>query len=164
MTLIAMILVIATTVTAISAQQERGRRTGRQMGFNIDRLTETLELTDAQTAQIQQMHYEIQKSEIDLKSSMEKNRLEIHNMVANNEIVDSEILNLAANNSEIMSEMKTNKIQLWLDVYKILNADQQLQWTKHFRRMGGERERAREGRARQQRIRQHNPDIQERNQ
>ena len=161
-TLIATILVIAATVTAISAQQGRGRGTGRQMGFNIDRLTQELELTDAQATQIQKMHYEIQKSEIDLKSSKEKNRLEIHNMMANNEIVDSEILNLAANNSEIISDMKTNKIQLWLDVYKILNADQQVKWTKHFQRMGSSRERARDGRGRQQRMREHNTENLER--
>jgi Spy/CpxP family protein refolding chaperone len=160
--LITVILLICAMVTSISAQQGRGRGAGRQMGFNIDRLTQELELTDAQAAQIQQMHYEIQKADIDLKSSMEKNRLEIHNMVANNEIVDSEILNLASNNSNLMSAMKTNKIQLWLDIYKILNAEQQVKWTKHFQRMGNGRDRAGDGRMRKERFREQDPDKQER--
>lgn len=161
-TLLTTILVIAATITTISAQQGRARGAGGQMGFNIDRLIKTLELTEAQAAQIQQIHYEIKKSEIDLKSSMEKNRLEIHNMMAKNEIVDSEILNLTSNNSDIMAEMKTNKIQMWLDVYKILNADQQVKWTKHFQRMGGDRNRAREGRMRHYKFREQDPDRQDR--
>lgn len=160
-TQIATILLIAFAVTAASAQPERTMGPREQKGFNIDRLTKALELTEAQAAQVQQMHYENQKSEIDLRSSLEKNRLEIHNMVASNNIVDSELLNMTAQNSDIMSEIKINKTKLWLEVYNILDATQQIKWAKSFQRMGAEG-RDRDGRMKQQRIREHNPDIQDR--
>jgi Spy/CpxP family protein refolding chaperone len=158
--LITLILITATAVTI--AAQGRGPGDRHNRGFNIDRLTKALDLTDEQAGQIQQLNYESEKAAIDLKSTLEKNRLEMHNMVASNNISESEILNLASKSSEIQSELKTNKIKLWLDVYKILNPEQQKQWTKHFQRMG-ERVKNRPDRMKQKRIREHAPEFQDMN-
>jgi Spy/CpxP family protein refolding chaperone len=157
-TLIITLILISATAATIVAQQGRGPMDRHRMGFNIDRLAKVLELTDEQANQIRQLHYESEKAAIDLKSSLKKNRLEIDNMIAGNNIVDSEILNLVSKSSEIQSELKTNKIRLWLDVYKILNPEQQKMWVKHFQGMG-ERVGPRSDRMRQK-MREHAPEFQ----
>ncbi len=160
--LIITLILITATASIVTAQQGRGPVERHRMGFDADRLTKALELTDEQAEQIQQLHYESEKAAIDLKSALDKNRLEINNMVASNNIVESEILNLVSNSSEIQSELKTNKIKLWLDVYQLLNPDQQKKWTKHFQRMG-ERVKHRTERIKHKRMRDHAPEIQEMN-
>ena len=161
-TLVITLLVIAATAAITVAQPGRGPGERHKMGFNIDRLTKALDLTDEQAKQIQQLHYESEKAAIDLKSSLQKNKLELKNMIASNNIAESKILSLVSNNSEIQSELKTNKIRLWLDVYKILNPEQQEKWTKHFQGMG-ERKGPRSDRMRPEKMREHAPEFKDMN-
>jgi Spy/CpxP family protein refolding chaperone len=156
-TLILTILSIAFVTISTSAQPGRKRGADRAPGFNIERLTQALGLTEEQATQIQQMHYENAKAEIELRSSLKLNRLELKNMVATNNIVESEILGITEKNSELTSTLKKNKIQLWLDIYKVLNPEQQKKWTKHFQNMG-ERFRERADRMRKERIREDRPE------
>ena len=71
------LILITATASILTAQQGRGPGERHRMGFDIDRLTKALELTDEQAEQIQQLHYESEKAAIDLKSALDKNRLEI---------------------------------------------------------------------------------------
>ena len=50
--LIAAVMITLITISSVTAQPGRNKRPDRPKGFNIDRLTKALELTDAQAAQI----------------------------------------------------------------------------------------------------------------
>lgn len=112
------------------------------------KVIEDLKLTDEQLTKFNDIRYAHQKQMIDLKAEIQKNRLEAKKMMADNNINSDKLLKLTEANNNLRSQIHISKVNMWLDIYKILNKDQQEIWTKHFANMGerfGERMHNRNG-------------------
>ena len=72
---------------------------------------------------------------IDLRSQIQKNRLEIKKMIADNNIDDAKIKSLTHENSELQTKIKDSAIDTWLKINKLLTPEQQKIWTKAFANM-----------------------------
>ena len=112
----------------------RPNKNKRHSGFGIERVQEELKLTEDQTKQFNDFRYNHQKDVVDLKSEIEKNRIEINKMMSDNEVNAEELLGLVNANSEIQSKIKVSKTNFWLNVHNILNTEQKQKWTKMFNR------------------------------
>ncbi|MBU1100058.1 MAG: periplasmic heavy metal sensor [Bacteroidetes bacterium] len=99
-------------------------------------LKEKLNLTDSQESQMKDLRYEHQKQILDLRSDLEKNKLEIKHMMATNKIDENLLKGLTKKSSDLRGEINQLRVDHWLKVYNILDADQQEIWTKSFDRMG----------------------------
>ena len=128
------ILFVAITImiafTSISAQRFEG------IGYRDSALKEKLNLNDEQAAKFSDIHYKHQQSMIDIKSEIEKNRLEIKKMMIDNKVDTDNLKNLVQKNSALKNKIDESRTAMWIDIYNILNKDQKEIWTKHFVRMG----------------------------
>lgn len=95
-----------------------------------------LNLNDAQEKQLNDFRFEHQEKVIDLKAEMQKNKLEIKKMMTANEVDEKKLRDLTKANSNVREKIHSSKVDMWLNIYKILNKDQQEEWTEHFARMG----------------------------
>jgi len=112
------------------------------------KVMEDLKLTDEQQTKFNDIRYAHQKQMIDLRAEIQKNSLEAKKMMADNNINSDKLLKLTENNNNLRSKIHTSKVNMWLDIYKILSNEQQEIWTKHFANMGerfGERRHNRNG-------------------
>lgn len=105
-------------------------------GFSELRIQKILNLTDEQSGKFNDIKYNHQLSVVDIQSEMQKNRIEVKKMMADNKIDDDKLLQLTNANIELQGKVKTSKTQMWLDVYNVLNDDQKEIWTKTFNRIG----------------------------
>lgn len=100
------------------------------------KVIEDLKLTDEQQTKFNDIRYAHQKQMIDVRAEIQKNRLEVKKMMDDNNINSDKLLKLTDANNNLRSKIHTSKINMWLDVYKVLNKEQQEIWTKHFANMG----------------------------
>jgi Spy/CpxP family protein refolding chaperone len=98
-------------------------------------IKDDLNLTEEQEQQMNTLRYEHQKIVLDKKNEIEKNRLEIRNMMVTNNINPDLLKSLIKKNSDIQAELKQIKIEHWLDVYNLLDDTQKEIWVEHFERM-----------------------------
>ncbi len=116
--------------TAMQAQPFNGK------GNPDGKCMEDLNLNDAQEKQFNDFRFEHQQKVIDLRAEMQKNKLEIKKMMTANEVDEKKLRDLTKANSQIGEKIHSSKVDMWFNIYKILNKDQQEEWTKHFARMG----------------------------
>lgn len=95
-----------------------------------------LNLTPEQEKQFRDITIENQKKIIDLRSQIQKNRLELQKMIGENKIDEKKLIELTDANSKLQGEIKSLGIKRWIAIYKILNDDQKLIWSKHLGMMG----------------------------
>ena len=109
-------------------------------GFNgfdqKEKMIENLKLSEAQLLKFNDIHYNNQKVMIENKAEIQKNKLEIRKMMVDKNVNGDMLLKLTEVNNTLRSKMHTSKVNMWLDIYNILNKDQQEVWIKHFERMG----------------------------
>lgn len=117
----------------VNAQMRMGKMHPK---FDRAGFIEQLNLTDSQLSQFNKYQFDSQNEAIDLRAQIQKNRLKIKNMLLNNDVNDAEILNLTNQISDLQAKLKESKVKTWLNIYKILNKDQQKLWVQHFRMMG----------------------------
>lgn len=115
----------------------KGDRTADNFGAN-GKFMEELKLSDAQQTKINDFRYSHKKEMIETKAEIEKNRLELSKMLLDNNIDENKILGLTEANNTLRSEMNSSRTKMWLNIYKILNNDQQKLWAKH-KALKGER-------------------------
>ncbi len=127
-----LILTITLTVTA----QPRPKPP-KDFGFDKGRIVDLLKLTDEQKSRFYDFFFSHQQKAIDLKSGIQKVRLNIGKMMAENDINEEQLINLTEKVSQLERKLKQLKIEFWLNVYKILNNDQKEIWTSHFRHFWG---------------------------
>lgn len=97
---------------------------------------ENLNLTPEQETKFNDLKYNHKKMMIDLRSDIQKNRLEIKKMLSDNNVDEDKLMSLTEANNNLHSKTKTSRVKMWLDVYKILNKEQQELWTKHLANIG----------------------------
>lgn len=100
------------------------------------KLIEDLKLTEEQQAKLSDLRYTHQKQMIDTRAEIQKNMLEVKKMMDDNNVDEGKLLKLTEANNNLRSKIHTSRVNMWLDVYKILNKEQQELWTKHFAGMG----------------------------
>ena len=101
-----------------------------------DRITQALNLNDDQLSKFNEFKYQHQKEVIDLKSEIEKNRLEIQKMMRDNNVDPNRVKELTSSNSKLHADIQSSKVDMWLNIHNILDKDQQKIWNKHFEKQG----------------------------
>ncbi|MGE5401178.1 MAG: Spy/CpxP family protein refolding chaperone [Ignavibacteriales bacterium] len=100
------------------------------------KLMQELNLSQDQKDQIAKLKLDHQKEMVDLKSEVEKNRIEMKNLFLGKDIDENKILDLSKKNSDIQAKMKTSSIQNWFKIYNLLNDDQKAIFRKNAPMMG----------------------------
>ena len=109
-------------------------------GPRLEQIKEHLNLNDDQEKQFNDLHFDHAQQVVDMRADIQKNRLAIKEMMTNNEVDEAKLRELSTANNEIRGKIHSSKVDMWLNIYKMLNKDQQEIWTKHFAAMGDGRE------------------------
>ncbi len=131
--LVAAILISFLSSGLVKAQMGMGKM---HPGFNRAQFIKQLNLSDNQLQQFNKYQFDSQNEAIDLRAQIQKKRLKIKNMMQTGDINSKELLNLTNQISDIQAKLKESKVRTWLNIYKILNKEQQKLWVQHFRMMG----------------------------
>ena len=107
------------TAVSFSAQPMKGK--GGMFHKNIKA---QLKLTPDQEKQFDDITYKQQQAAIDLRAKLQKNRLDLKKMISEKTLDADKVLQITDENSKLQAELKRGMITRWLDIYKILNADQ----------------------------------------
>ncbi len=103
--------------------------------FKEKGIEKLLKLNPDQEKKFDELTYQFRKSVIDIRAKIQKNRLELKKMIDDNLIDEKKILQLTEENSKLQGEIKSLGVKRWLEIYKMLDADQKELWTKHCGRM-----------------------------
>ncbi|MBK8945654.1 MAG: periplasmic heavy metal sensor [Ignavibacteriae bacterium] len=104
-----------------------------------------LNLTEEQKKKFDQIQFNHDEKIIDIQAKLKKNRLEIQKLFKSENFSENEFVNLTQNANKLKNELSDLRTKMWLDVYKILDKNQKVEWQNHFADMPDEfRERARE--------------------
>lgn len=95
-----------------------------------------LNLTDEQEVKIQDIRFTHEEKQIEIKSELDKNRLQIKKLIASGNFSDNQLLNLVDKSGQIQSELEKNRVAMWLDIRNILTDEQKEIWKDRFQKMG----------------------------
>lgn len=90
-----------------------------------------LNLTQEQQDQIARLRLDNQKKAIDIRSEIQKNKLQMKEIFMNKNIDGDKILSLTKKNSDLQSELKTNRVSTWLKIYNLLDDKQKETFRKN---------------------------------
>ena len=110
--------------------------------------------------QFNDLHYKHEEYVIDVKSQIEKNRLEIKKLFSDGNTDEASIIPLVQKNGDLKTELSISKVKMWLAISNILTEEQKDIWKDHFEGMR-ERFRDRVGRSnnRSKERRHRNPGL-----
>lgn len=123
------VLLVALSITLTAQPAERMKR---MQNPGMRSVPERLNLTEDQEKQFREITFEHQKKVIDLKSAIEKNRLELKKMAAENKVDEKKLIDLTDANSKLQAEMKSLSVKKWIAINKILNDEQKAIWSKQL--------------------------------
>jgi len=95
-------------------------------------ITQLLKLNDSQLKKFNELRFANQEKIIDLKAKIQKDRLKIREMAASKNINKSTIMGLIDEISSLRSTMAKQRMEMWFDVYNILDDTQKDIWVKHL--------------------------------
>lgn len=95
-----------------------------------------LNLTDEQEVKIQDIRFTHEEKQIEIKSELDKTRLQIKKLIASENFSDNQLLNLVEKSGQIESELEQNRVAMWLDIRNILTDEQKEIWKDKFQKMG----------------------------
>lgn len=129
------LLAVGLGILVVSALLTAQPRSGREMrnGDLRDLPLKKLNLTDDQKAQLQKVHFEVEKKEIELKSKVELARLELRNLLMadapDQSALKKKIEEVAMNESAL----HINKLNGWFEANKLMTPEQQKIWREVLR-------------------------------
>jgi Spy/CpxP family protein refolding chaperone len=133
-----LILVSFIAITAQPAPRgERGMCGSKEMNFK-HMMMEKLNLTDEQKDNIQNIHLNLEKEIVDLKANIQKNRIELKQLMIGDKLNKNDITALIVENNEIQGKIKKLKIDNWFKIYSQLDDSQKSIFKKSFGRMMNE--------------------------
>ena len=100
-----------------------------------NRIVKELNLTELQKEKFTEIHLAQEEIKIDIDAKLKKNRLELKKLLLKGEINEQKIMELTDIGSNLKADLRKSRTKMWFDVYKILNENQKIKWTKHFTRM-----------------------------
>lgn len=89
------------------------------------RIEERLNLTDAQKTKLAELRDNHQKKMIDLRANLEKKEIELRSLNQSEKLNRSDLLKLTREISEIRNSMAIERANHHMDVYELLDKDQQ---------------------------------------
>ena len=92
---------------------------------------ENLDLTKEQKNQIDKFRLEHRKEAIDLRADISKNRLQIEELMKDQNLDESKIRSLVNTNSELQAKLKESALNMWLKSYSVLDDKQKELWREH---------------------------------
>lgn len=123
--LVALSVVLAGTIIAHPGWGE-GKGESPESGemFRMKEFREEIGLTDQQLAKIEEMKYQRRLAGIDLRASLEKERLEMERMMAEEKFDRKKISKQAEKVAELEKQMSLARIEGRLDMMELLTAEQ----------------------------------------
>ncbi|MCK6615585.1 MAG: Spy/CpxP family protein refolding chaperone [Ignavibacteriaceae bacterium] len=116
--------------------QGRGPRDDRpRPGYNM---IEKLDLSDAQKDKIEQLRLDHQKQMIDLRAALDKERLAMKELMANDNLNRSAYLAQEEKLNAARDKMQKARANHQMDIYDQLNADQKKIWREFHGKWGFE--------------------------
>ncbi|MEW6652227.1 MAG: periplasmic heavy metal sensor [Bacteroidota bacterium] len=95
-------------------------------------IAKTLKLTPDQEKKFDDLNITHQKAMVDVRAKIEKNRIELKEMLKDGIIDEKKLLQLTSENNKLQTEMKEAGIKKWIDINKMLDKDQKEIWAKHL--------------------------------
>lgn len=114
----------------------RMKRMGKGMGMKMEKVAKELNLTEKQKADIKEIKLENQKKMVDLKASLEKIRIDQHEMFSAGKFDKDKFLKSVEQENKITGEMKYNAAVVKTKVYDLLDENQKKVWLKYADKMG----------------------------
>lgn len=114
--------------SSIFSQPEPGQPRG-------NRIKAVLKLTPDQEKKFDDLKYQQQQAAVDIRTKIQKNRLELKKMIDDGKIDEKAILKITDENSKLQGDMKYAATKHWLDVYKMLDDNQKEIYEKHLSRL-----------------------------
>lgn len=142
--MITALIVSGFTIVNVAAQpHERGQRpSGGQHG--PERMMEKLDLTDAQRAQVEQIHLDMVKESLDTQNKLGEKEAQLRTQMSGGVDNQSAIYDLIEEIGLLETELRKQRVTARLEVREVLDDDQKVKFDqmamrlqKHARRGGG---------------------------
>lgn len=130
--LVSIISLLLLSNLSMSAQPMGGAPPFGNRGEGMKKL---LKLTPEQEKKFDEFAYQRQQEAIDVRAKIQKNRLELKKMLDENKLDEKKFIQLTEENTKLQTNLKSSATKHWLDIYKMLNDDQKVIWTKHLSMM-----------------------------
>ncbi|MBI1938920.1 MAG: periplasmic heavy metal sensor [Ignavibacteriales bacterium] len=124
-------LVFAVLLSGSLFAQPDGCGMGKR-GFGKMQLKEKLNLSAEQEKQFSDITYKHQSESIDLRAKVQKNRLELKNLLDNKNVDEQKVLALTEENSKLQAQLKQSAVKTSLAIYKTLDKEQKDIWAESF--------------------------------
>jgi Spy/CpxP family protein refolding chaperone len=128
-----MAMLVVSFVMDTSAQNRKFKR-----GDYGHRMIENLNLTDDQQTKVDDLRIKHQKEMIDLRSDLDKARLDVRELKNKKDFNRSDLLSLTEKMNNIKNKIALARTNHQMDVYELLDDKQKEEW-KDFRPMGKEK-------------------------
>lgn len=127
--LVVVILIISLIPVISSFAQEKIIKVKHEPGRG--RFFKELNLTKEQKDQIDKFRFEHKNAAIDIRAQIQKNKLQIKELLKNQNIDESKIRSLVNNNSDLHAKLKKSILDMWFKSYNILDDKQKEMWREH---------------------------------
>lgn len=121
-------LVVFLSIGAISQSallaQKRDFRQGNQRGQFQGRCFEMLDLTAEQEEAIADLRYEHQMQAVELRSKLAQNRLKLEKLFDEENVDETAVMNIVAENNDIHDQLATNRMEMRLKMNSLLTPEQ----------------------------------------
>ena len=131
------VLLTILILSAVVFAQPKGRDMGGGGIGGIMMLADKLDLTDDQIEQIENLRYDMQKRNIDLKANLEKARLELGKLMREDKKDRKKILAQVEVVNGIEGDLNIARVEGMLDVNDILTETQRKTLEEERRKIGG---------------------------
>lgn len=117
-----------------------GLRGGKAVMANLEKIKKELELTDKQKSDINALKFETRKKIIDLKAALEKNKIEIHEMINSGKFDKENYLKLVEKSIKISGDIRYAQAETKTKIYDLLTDKQKEIFLKHAEHFLGMKE------------------------
>lgn len=130
-------IILILLMVVITSMQSFSQPGNMHRGFIKEdgRLEKLLKLTDEQTKKFNDLKYNAEQKSIDLRSQIQKNRLELRKLMSEKDPDSKKILELTNKNSEIQAKLKEICVKTMLDLNGLLTDEQKEVFAKHRAKM-----------------------------
>ena len=127
--------ILVSAITAFGFQTISAQKSKDRM-IRGGRCIKDLKLNNIQKDKFNEIRFAQKEIIIEIDAKLKKNRLEVEKIMVSKNIIESKLMKLIQNGSNLRAYIMESKTKMWLDVYNILDDEQKEKWTNHFRHMG----------------------------
>lgn len=135
--LITVITILITSIIPVNINYAQQHKKLHKYLNKKTEFIENLNLTKEQKNQIDKFRLEHRKAVIDLKAEISKNRLQIEELLKEQNIDESKIRSLVNKNSDLQAKLKESALNMWFKSYSVLDDKQKEQWKENTPMPGG---------------------------